>query len=108
MNLSDLRVGNIVFDTVRLNEIKLEIRHFKELAVSEKAFFQRYKPVLIDLDFENKLRNQTNLMALRRSGKFESLKSWGVWFFQKGFIANINYKHEFQNIYYSLTQTEFK
>ena len=38
----DLRLGITLYDSLRNKEIKLELKHFKELAISEEVFFLRY------------------------------------------------------------------
>lgn len=43
----DLRLGITLYDSLRNKEIKLELKHFKELSISKKAFFDRYRPVQI-------------------------------------------------------------
>ena len=43
----DLRLGITLYDSLRKKEIKLELKHFKELAISEEAFFFRYVPIVL-------------------------------------------------------------
>ena len=43
----DLRLGITLYDSLRNKEIKLELKHFKELSISEEAFFFRYVPIVL-------------------------------------------------------------
>ncbi|MGK6342850.1 hypothetical protein ACMGDK_11460 [Chryseobacterium sp. DT-3] len=45
MKLEELRIGSMLYDSVRDKNVTLELKHFKELAIDEKCFFDRYKPI---------------------------------------------------------------
>ena len=68
MNLKpqDLRIGILIHDTVRNTNTTLQLKHFRELSISEEQFFNRYKPVaitkeiLLDFGFEKKLYEEEN------------------------------------------------
>lgn len=63
MNLKpqDLRLGILIHDTVRNTNTTLQLKHFRELSISEEQFFNRYKPVaiseemLLDFGFDKEL-----------------------------------------------------
>lgn len=60
MNLqpNELRLGILVYDSLRQKNITIQLKHFRELSISEKAFFDRYKAVeiseelLLEMGFE--------------------------------------------------------
>lgn len=126
MNVSDLRVGITLYDSVREQKIILELKHFKELAIAEENFFERYKPILLDEqwlielgfvngDYDEALFNPTDDYA----DQFKYILKSGVYhrdfvcFPAKGWIVNlgdykseieIKYVHEMQNVLNSFSR----
>ncbi|KAA0126454.1 hypothetical protein FY557_17545 [Chryseobacterium sp. SN22] len=116
MNIQDLRVGITLYDSVRDKNIKIEPKHFKELFIAEKKFFDRYKPVELTEDLLLRLGFQKTY-----GYRYKDLKLLGRWIVYKSFvgdeiiskpflrfdgIADIYDLHSLQNFIYVLTNTE--
>jgi len=118
----DLRLGITLYDSLRNKEIKLELKHFKELAISEEVFFERYKA--IKLTEEKLLRfGFEDLEKHNYSKLYITIKKV---FFPNDFIVifngmgvnpvlipcngqtNVKYIHQLQNLYFFLTNEELK
>lgn len=60
MEAKDLRIGVMLYDSLRDKNIEISLKYFKELDISEKNFFERYKPIplteewLLKMNFEIK------------------------------------------------------
>ena len=128
MNLKpqDLRLGILIHDTVRNTNTTLQLKHFRELSISEEQFFNRYKPVAITeemlLDFGFEKTGES-----RYGFKYSiGVNDWGftiensfkqeTWFFGHEyydhpdesqnnksmiFVFDLMYAHQLQNIYSS-------
>lgn len=128
MNLKpqDLRLGILIHDTVRNTNTTLQLKHFRELSISEEQFFNRYKPVaitdqmLLDFGFDKELYEEEapdeghyyslnlsdnkpcdlSLLGGDESGSLEvSLFPYDDSFY-------FTYAHEIQSLYYSLNGEE--
>ena len=110
----DLRLGITLYDSLRKKEIKLELKHFKELAISEEVFFERYKAIKLT---EEKLLSFGFIMS--DDGKYlmdeyiASFKAdYPLWIGKEGCCQgetikdNIKCVHELQNLHYSLKNEE--
>lgn len=130
MNKQDLRIGILMYDSVRQKEVTLELKHFKELEIAETNFFQRYKP--IQLTPEWLLRFGFNhyggtakswfmdwelMHGINRKISIEGDVNFLVWIEGKSMFSDkdnllstvwINTVHELQNLILSLTKTELK
>lgn len=115
MKKQELRIGIIMFDSVREKEVTLELRHFKELEIAEKNFFDRYKRIILDaiwlerfgfvFTIESCFSN--GVLEIRYSELenqcfiYEYLESAG-----RSEILQLDYAHQLQNLYFALTKTE--
>ena len=110
----DLRIGNLVYDSVRNKEVQIELKHFRELYISEKMFFERYKAIELNdeklLAFGFNKRNfgisittYMNLVYDDSQLIFECEDS-----FYSFELEHVKYAHELQNLYYSLKNEELQ
>lgn len=128
MNLKpqDLRLGILIHDTVRNTNTTLQLKHFRELSISEEQFFNRYKPVaitnqmLLDFGFEKELFEEENpdeghyyslklsdnkhcdlsLLASNENGTLEV----DLFPYENSFY--FTHAHEIQSLYYDLNGEE--
>ena len=114
MKKEELRIGNLVYDSVRNKEVQIQLKHFRELYISEKMFFERYKAIELT---EDKLLSFGFIMS--DDGKYlmdeyiASFKAdYPLWIGKEGCCQgetikdNIKYVHELQNLHYSLKNEE--
>lgn len=133
MNLqpSELRLGILVYDSLRQKNITIQLKHFRELAISEKAFFDRYKAILITEEWLlgfgfHKIDKSPNgfkyAIGIADWGfTIENSFKANTWFFgheyydacdgsenekSMHFAYDLMYIHQLQNIYFSATNKE--
>lgn len=106
----DIRIGNLVYDSLRNKEVKIELKHFRELAISEKVFFERYKGIVIT---EGKLLGfgfETYKITFWKLPLVLGHYASGWHHLSDGSIINkgikLEYAHQLQNLYYSLKNEE--
>lgn len=101
MDIKALRIGIILHDSVRGEDIVLGLKHFKELDISEETFFTRYHPikltphwVLDKFGFEQTYWGDNSVAGYWLNGvqeldsKMQPLRS------------EVYYVHELQNVMY--------
>ena len=113
LQIQDLRLGVLLYDSLRDKTIEVEIKHFQQLAVSEHSFKLRYLPIplseewLLKFGFKrfpwglsiDKLLFKDNLNHPCEELTLEV---------GNGFKATVKTVHELQNLYKSLTGKELK
>ena len=110
----DLRLGITLYDSLRNKEIKLELKHFKELSISEKMFFERYKAIKLTkeklLRFGFIMSDDEKYLMDEYIASFKA--DYPLWIGKEGCCQgetikdNIKYVHELQNLYFSITGEE--
>lgn len=122
MKKQELRIGIIMFDSVRQKNIRIELKHFKELEIAEKNFFERYKPIeltpqwlerlgfvkgqqLIKVDTQEYIKKVGRLKIDVTHCK-QSLNGAFFYFINNASMGKIKYVHQLQNLFFALTQTE--
>jgi len=111
MKKEELRIGNLVYDSLRNKEVKIQLKHFRELAISEKVFFERYKAIELTedklLSFGFFVYNKTMCPNRFTKGIFE-LEKFNNCFRLEGInrVVKLKYTHQLQNLYYSLKNEE--
>ena len=114
MKKEDLRIGNLVYDSLRNKEVQIELKHFKELYISEKMFFERYKGVVITEEqlfgFGFIMSDDEKYLMDEYIASFKA--DYPLWIGKEGCCQgetikdNIKYVHELQNLHYSLKNEE--
>lgn len=108
MKREDLRIGIILYDSLREKEIQVSEKYLREFIISENVFFDRYKPIIIN---EHYLLNNgfvkkyegLNTIEYKLTGhKFElvfikDINMCSV-YLGNNMSGKISYIHEFQNI----------
>lgn len=105
----DLRIGILVLDTLRNKHIELNINKLKELSISQKVFFDRYKGIELYEDFliisnfsKGFETNQTAEYKLISDKRFEIvfLKKQNLYtfFWNNKRVKSIKYVHQLQNL----------
>lgn len=96
MRKQELRIGINLFDTVRGVFVLIDKKHFRELAVSEERFFQRYVPI--------KISHEVLIdMGYMKQGEHYNLNLHCIWKCSDIFICDKNgtvlkYVHQLQNL----------
>lgn len=109
MNKQDLRIGILMYDSVRQKEVTLELKHFKELEIAETNFFERYQPLELSVELLERLGFVFDeFLDCFFIGKLQYFNYEYVCFKQKELDIEITKAHELQNIYFALTKTELK
>ena len=119
MKKEDLRIGNLVYDSLRNKEVKIQLKHFRELAISEKVFFERYKAIelteekLLGFGFEDTGVYYTlhididfKLLIIPAYGFYPQIDKADYNGWQSVSLNKIDYTHQLQNLYYSLKNKE--
>ena len=116
MKATHLRIGNNIYDSLRDKIIQIELKHFRELAISEVSFFARYKPIEINLI--NLSEISINKYNSDKTSEYKLLENKGfeivhkkddnlfILFWDKKKTKVIKYINELQNIYFALTGEE--
>lgn len=108
MTKEDLRIGIILYDSLREKEIKVSEKHIREFLISKNVFFDRYKPILINEQYLlnnnfTKKYESLNTIEYKLTGhKFElvfikDISMYSV-YLGNNMSGKISYIHEFQNI----------
>ena len=124
MKKEDLRIGNLVYDSLRNKEVKIQLKHFKELYISEKMFFERYKSIeltekkLLNMGFEKiKYQMSLNNGSMNFHYQLKDNNSFKVFFNGKWFTINQPnispfefrhniYIHQLQNFFFCASGEE--
>ena len=114
MKKEDLRIGNLVYDSVRNKEVQIQLKHFRELYISEKMFFERYKAIELTeeklLSFGFIMSDDEKYLMDEYIASFKA--DYPLWIGKEGCCQgetikdNIKCVHELQNLHYSLKKEE--
>lgn len=107
MNLqpNELRLGILVYDSLRQKNITIQLKHFRELSISDKTFFDRYKPIEISEELLLEMGFSWN-ESLERFiiGNYSSIQVCGNFVpeFSNSYFDDIKSIHQLQNLFHSI------
>ena len=125
MKKEDLRIGNLVYDSVRNKEVQIQLKHFRELYISEKMFFERYKAIelteekLLSFGFDKdeyqaeeygesigNLYKLNNFLVCKKEDAFYNYIEIDGDNYYSFCSTELTFAHQLQNLYYSLKKEE--
>lgn len=114
---SELRIGILVYDSLRRKQIEIQLKHFRELSISEKCFFERYNPIplteeiLLKFGFKKGVAGY-EIEGLLKTGRWiEKKRLFDVEICETSFLRydclkDIFHVHQLQNFYFSIIGKE--